>query len=57
MNKEKLKEAITFASKDGRITCEKAFEIAGEFKCSLKEVGNMCNDMNIKIISCQLGCF
>jgi hypothetical protein len=50
---DKLKEA----AKDGKIPCAMAFKIAKECSVSTKEIGNLLNQLKIKISSCQLGCF
>jgi len=49
----KLKET----AKDGKISCAMAFKIAKESNISTKEVGALLNQLKIKIINCQLGCF
>ena len=50
---DKLKEA----AKDGKIPCAMAFKIAKECSVSTKEIGNLLNQLKVKISSCQLGCF
>ena len=42
---------------NGKLPCTVAFKIAEELKISTREVGETCNNLNIKISSCQLGCF
>jgi hypothetical protein len=44
---------------DGRMTlpCEKALRMSQENDISLKEIGEICDAENVKITSCQLGCF
>jgi hypothetical protein len=62
--KEQLAEAV-LKSADGRrgsdgrkrLTCGEAFELAKEFKTEVADVGRICNQQNIKICKCQLGCF
>jgi hypothetical protein len=49
----KLKEA----AKEGKIPCAMAFKIAKECSVSTKEIGNLLNQLKIKITGCQLGCF
>jgi len=49
----KLKEAV----RDGKISCVLAQKFAHENKISMKQVGNLLNQMKIKITQCQLGCF
>jgi len=45
--------------KDGkkRLACAQAFKLSQKHAISLKEIGEICNDHSIKIVSCQLGCF
>lgn len=57
MEKEQLIEKVKSASKDGRISCATAFALAREAEISTKELGDLFNELKIKIISCQLGCF
>jgi hypothetical protein len=40
-----------------KLPCAKAFEIAREFGVAPVEVGHICNQQDIKICKCQLGCF
>jgi hypothetical protein len=44
---------------DGRkmLTCAEAFELARQFQAKVIEIGRICNQHNIKIHKCQLGCF
>lgn len=39
------------------LACSDAAKIAEELKISVPEVGKLCNENGIKIMSCQLGCF
>jgi hypothetical protein len=45
------------AAREGKITCATAQKIAIESKIPIKQVGEMLNQLKIKIIRCQLGCF
>jgi hypothetical protein len=49
----KLKEA----AREGKIACAMAQKIAVENKIPMKKVGDVLNQMKIKISQCQLGCF
>lgn len=40
-----------------KLACSDASRIAEELKISVPEVGKLCNENGIKIMSCQLGCF
>ena len=54
---QRLKELIKEKSKDGRISCSSCYEISEKHSYSLKKVGEMADEMDIKIVNCQLGCF
>ncbi len=41
----------------GRITCAAAFELAGRLDISVRNTGKLLDGLNIRIKSCQLGCF
>jgi len=57
MTREKVLEAIQAASRDNRLTCERAHDLADKLGIPLKELGVLCDEMKIKITACQLGCF
>ena len=40
-----------------RLNCAEVFELAREFGVNVIEVGRICNQNNIRISNCQLGCF
>lgn len=40
-----------------KLACTKAFELAQEFGVEVIEIGRICNQHNIRIHKCQLGCF
>ena len=40
-----------------KLTCESALKVAEEFGIEPSEIGNFCNDQNIRLCQCQLGCF
>lgn len=39
------------------LSCAQAVKLSREHDISLKEIGETCNHLGIKIIECQLGCF
>jgi len=55
--REKLITAIHEASPEGKITCSQATKLADEHQFSRREMGNLLNELKIKIKDCQLGCF
>jgi hypothetical protein len=50
-------EKVGTAAKDGKISCQRALGLAREIGVSPKELGDLLNEMKIKIDACQLGCF
>ena len=57
MDREKLEKAVREKAKEGKLPCAMCFKIAEEFGISKKEIGEVLNDLNIRISQCQLGCF
>jgi len=57
MTQEKIIEAIRSVTVGNRLSCEKAHELSVTLRISLQEIGVLCNELKIKISSCQLGCF
>ena len=57
MTQEELKTRIRAAAPEGKIACAAAFHLAEDLKISRQEMGNLLNELRIKIIQCQLGCF
>jgi len=57
MKEDEIVAKLKELARDGKITCAAAQKIAVENKIPLKQVGDMLNQMKIKIIQCQLGCF
>ncbi|MFZ5590221.1 MAG: hypothetical protein ACOY81_00170 [Bacillota bacterium] len=54
---EKLRTAIREAAAGGRLSCPLARRLAEEFQVPPRRVGELCNEMKIKIYACELGCF
>ena len=57
MLQENLKSRIKAAAPEGKIACAAAFRLAEELGISRQELGEMFNELKIKIAHCQLGCF
>ena len=55
--REKIRDAVRKAAIGGRLSCEKAHELGKELEVTLQEIGAVCNELNIRIKDCQLGCF
>lgn len=54
---EKLQELILAEAENSSLPCRKAFAIAEETGLGKGEVGKTCNELGVKIVECQLGCF
>ncbi|MBC7342448.1 MAG: hypothetical protein H5U02_08375 [Clostridia bacterium] len=50
-------EAVQKAAVDGKLSCLRAHELSKERGIPLRQIGDACNELKIKIVSCQLGCF
>jgi len=57
MNREELKTKIRAAAPEGKISCPAAMGLAKELGLSRQEMGELLNELRIKITQCQLGCF
>ncbi len=57
MNKEDVKARIRAAAPEGKIPCPAAMRLAEEMGISRREMGELLNELRIKITQCQLGCF
>lgn len=52
-----IKARIQAAAPEGKIPCAAAFKLAEELGLSRSRLGELLNELRIKIVSCQLGCF
>ena len=57
MNRDKVIEAIKQRAKEGSLPCAVCFLIAEEYGIPKRELGELLNEMGIKVIQCQLGLF
>jgi hypothetical protein len=57
MIQEELKGKIRAAAPEGKIPCALAMNLAKELGISRQEMGELLNELRIKITQCQLGCF
>jgi hypothetical protein len=58
---EELTAAVKEASgeRDGHavLKCSDAFKIAEEHAAAAGTIGKICNEIGVKVVQCQLGCF
>ena len=52
-----LEDELKVSLVNGKLSCAVAFKIARKLKVTPRDVGDAANKLNIKIASCQLGCF
>lgn len=55
--RQEVLKAVEEAAQEGRLTCERAHQLAAALGVPLIEVGRAADLLGIKIRSCQLGCF
>jgi hypothetical protein len=55
--RKKLEETIKEKARDGKIPCALCFKVAEESGVSRKEMGQVLNEIDVRISQCQLGCF
>lgn len=56
-NREQIIVRLKDQAKDGKISCTVARRVAEEMKVSPREIGPLCDELKIKIMGCELGCF
>lgn len=54
---EEVKKSLQEAAPKGKIPCAMCFKIAREHNFPIEEMRPLCDELKIKIVSCQLGCF
>lgn len=57
MHENLLRELVMKKQSDQRISCETAMAVAEEAGVPTSEVGQLLDELGIKIHSCQLGCY
>lgn len=55
--RQAIRERLTKAAHEGRVQCAGALGIARELGVRSSDVGEIADEMRIKISRCQLGCF
>lgn len=54
---DELFQKVKEREKEGKISCSEARKLAEELGVPYREVGKACNELKIKIVACELGCF
>lgn len=50
-------QVVQKAAVNGKLSCLRAHELSRETGIPLRQIGDAANQLEIKIVSCQLGCF
>lgn len=54
---EKVINRLKELAPNGKLSCTQAHRLADELKISPEDIGKVCDELKIKIASCELGCF
>ena len=57
MDESEIKRLILNQFPNHKISCKEALELADKTGVSKRTIGQILNDLKIKVFSCQLGCF
>ena len=57
MTPEELREAIKNQAVEGKVSCKAMLDLAAKSETSSQQIGEICNELDIKVGACQLGCF
>ncbi|MGO0123508.1 hypothetical protein [Desulfothermobacter acidiphilus] len=49
--------AVREAAKEGKLACLQAHQLAASLGVTPRVVGAACDQLGIRIVACQLGCF
>ena len=53
----KVEAKVRAKAPKGKIKCADAFALAREENVSISRIGEALNELEVKVASCQLGCF
>lgn len=56
-DKEIIAEKLKEQAPKGKISCHQARLLADEFKVEPRIIGELCDELKIKVCACELGCF
>jgi len=54
---QELRESIRQEAHDGKAPCKVLLALAERTGAPTREIGRLCNEMDIRVSTCQLGCF
>ena len=57
MTEQEILAALRPLVREDRLACKDALELAGKLEIQSTRIGKICDQNQIRIINCQLGCF
>ena len=57
MTDQEILEQIQPLVKEGMLPCKRALALAEQLTINPAQIGKVCNQNEIRIVNCQLGCF
>ena len=57
MKEEEYEQEIRAIAEGGRITCKEAMKLAARLGVPTREMADLLDKYQVKIMECQLGCF
>lgn len=54
---DELKAAIGEIAVEGKAPCKALLQLAEKLEVSPAQIGQACNEINVRVATCQLGCF
>jgi len=57
MDDQELRAAIQELTAESKAPCKALLDLASRSGRTPGEIGRLCNEMDIKVRACQLGCF
>lgn len=55
--KEEIIKKLQEVAPKGKISCTDARRVAEEFAVNPADIGDLCDELKLKIYGCELGCF
>ena len=56
-NKSDIQNLVQARAEENTLSCVEAQKLAAELELSMNQIGKVANELGIKIVGCQLGCF
>ncbi len=57
MTTEELRDVIKSQAVEGKVSCKAMLDLAEKAETTSQQIGEICNELSVKVSTCQLGCF